>query len=153
MPCLFSHSLTPCLNLPLQYWLKRNEEEAYSIGSLLSLTIFQFPSVKWQIREREGNEKNPFPLFGNGIQRLSFPGMDGNGNSRSSVKMYRIKHLWLTLMNKMHTSSRKRLDFMKQQRQWFVLTFTELFNRSHWMPFHIKPLWPSQSSVDSSHLW
>ena len=41
--------------------------------------------MKWQIREREGNEKNLFPLFGNGNQRLSFPGMDGNRNSRSPL--------------------------------------------------------------------
>ena len=33
-----------------------------------------------KIREREGNEKNPFPHFGNGNQRLSFPRILGNGN-------------------------------------------------------------------------
>ena len=33
-----------------------------------------------KIREREGNEKNPFPQFGNGNQRLSFPRIPGNGN-------------------------------------------------------------------------
>ena len=39
----------------------RNVEEAENIGSLVYLAIFQFPlrfpSVKGQIREREGNEK------------------------------------------------------------------------------------------------
>ena len=29
--------------------------------------------------------KNPFPYFGNRNQRLSFPGMDGNGNSCSPL--------------------------------------------------------------------
>ena len=32
-----------------------------------------------KIRERERNEKNPFPKFGNGNQRLSFPRIPGNG--------------------------------------------------------------------------
>ena len=33
-----------------------------------------------KIREREGNEKNPFPKFGKGNQRLSFPRIPRNGN-------------------------------------------------------------------------
>ena len=90
----FTHYQTPWLILP--FWL---------------------PSVKWQNRnrkgmkksiptigEREGNEKkhsqnsgtgreckNPFPKFRKGNQRLSFLGMDGNGNSRlplSSLNAY-----------------------------------------------------------------
>ena len=44
----------------------RNVKEAENIGSLVSLTIFQFQFVKLQIREREGNEKKTFPKFGNG---------------------------------------------------------------------------------------
>ena len=91
-----------------------NVEEAENIEILVSLTVLQFPlwfpSVKWQIREREGNrkmhshssgtekewkktipifweregnEKNPFPQFGNGNQRLSFPRIPGNGNEKT----------------------------------------------------------------------
>ena len=38
-----------------------------------------------KFREREGNEKNPFPKFGNGNQRPPFLSMTGNGNSRSPL--------------------------------------------------------------------
>ena len=50
-----------------------------------------------KIREREGNDKKALPKFGNGNgmkksipfgtgnQRLSFLGMDGNGNFRSAL--------------------------------------------------------------------
>ena len=37
------------------------------------------------IREREGNEKNPFPQFGNGNQRLSFPKILGNSNGNEKT--------------------------------------------------------------------
>ena len=37
------------------------------------------------IRKLEGNEKKAFPQFGNRNQRLSFLGMDGNGNFRSPL--------------------------------------------------------------------
>ena len=51
----------------------KNIEEAEIIGSLIPLTIFQFllwfPSVKWKIQEREGNEKKLFPQFGKGKGR------------------------------------------------------------------------------------
>ena len=52
-----------------------------------------------KIREREGNDKKALPKFGNGNrmkksipfgngnQRLSFLGMDGNGNSRSPLAL------------------------------------------------------------------
>ena len=33
-----------------------------------------------KIREWEGIKKNPFPQFGNGNQRLSFPRIPRNGN-------------------------------------------------------------------------
>ena len=44
-----------------------------------------------EIREREGNGKNPFPKFGNGNQRLLFPGMDGNGNGNGTKKSRRLE--------------------------------------------------------------
>ena len=47
-----------------------NVQEAENVGILASLKIshfpFWFPTLKGSIREREGNEKNPFPKFGNG---------------------------------------------------------------------------------------
>ena len=39
-----------------------------------------------KIREREGNKKNPFPQFGNGNQRLSFPRIPGNGNGNEKTQ-------------------------------------------------------------------
>ena len=44
-----------------------------------------------KFREREGNEKNPFPKFGNGNQRLLFLGMDGNGNGNGTKKSRRLE--------------------------------------------------------------
>ena len=44
-----------------------------------------------KIREREGNEKNPFPQFGNGNQRLSFPRIPGNGNGNEKKHNMTIK--------------------------------------------------------------
>ena len=38
-----------------------------------------------KIREQEGNEKNPFPHFGNGNQRLSFPRIPGKGNEKKMI--------------------------------------------------------------------
>ena len=35
-----------------------------------------------EIREREGSEKNPFPQFGNRNQRLSFPRIPGTGTGK-----------------------------------------------------------------------
>ena len=35
-----------------------------------------------KIPEQEGNKKNPFPQFGNGNQRLSFPRIPGDGNGK-----------------------------------------------------------------------
>ena len=41
---------------------------------------------KYSRNSGNGREwKNPYPYFGNGNQRLSFPGMDGNRNSRSPL--------------------------------------------------------------------
>ena len=42
-----------------------------------------------KIREREGNERNPFPHFGNGNQRLSFPviPVNENGNGKKSKNL------------------------------------------------------------------
>ena len=52
------------------FYVVWNVEEAENVGILASLTIyhfpFWFPTLKWSIREREGNEKFPFPKFGNG---------------------------------------------------------------------------------------
>ena len=36
-------------------------------------------------QEQEGNEKNPFPHFGNGNQRLSFPRIPRNGNGKKNI--------------------------------------------------------------------
>ena len=41
----------------------------------------------FEIRSREGNGKKTFPKFGNGNQRLLFPGMDGNGNGNGTKKL------------------------------------------------------------------
>ena len=41
-----------------------------------------------KIREQEGNEKNPFPHFGNGHQRLFFPGIPRNGNGIGKETKY-----------------------------------------------------------------
>ena len=43
-----------------------------------------------KIREREGNEKNPSPHFGNGNQRLSFLGT-GTGMEKKVTKYDNIK--------------------------------------------------------------
>ena len=79
-----------------------------------------------KIREREGNEKNPFPKFGNGKgmkkihsrnsgtgrewknpfpkfgkgnQRPPFLGMTGNGNSRSALRwLWQIIDIWLNFI-------------------------------------------------------
>ena len=111
---VFSYSLFNSLaQFTSSIWIVvGNGEEAENIGSLVSLTIFQFQFVKLQIREREGKEKmhshnsetgrkwkethfpnsgmgkewkKAFPKSGNGNQTLSFLGMDGNGNSCSPL--------------------------------------------------------------------
>ena len=47
-----------------------------------------------KIREREENEKNPFQHFGNGNQRLSFQRIPGNGNgNEKNVTWQWKKHL------------------------------------------------------------
>ena len=43
-----------------------------------------------KIREQERNEKIPFPHFGNGNQRLSFPGIPGNRNGKNKQKSMTI---------------------------------------------------------------
>ena len=50
------------------------------------------------IREWEGNEKNPFPQFGNGNQRLSFPKIPGNGNGNEKKHNMTIKEKYLANM-------------------------------------------------------
>ena len=44
-----------------------------------------------KIREREGYEKNPFPHFGSGNQWLSFPRIPGNGNGNEKKHNMTIK--------------------------------------------------------------
>ena len=70
-----------------------------------------------KVQKREGNEKNPFPHFGNRNQMISFPGRDGNGNSRSPL--FRIFTLNILIFNSsliiltQHTSmnmNRKKLQ-------------------------------------------
>ena len=43
-----------------------------------------------KIREREENEKNPFQHFGNGNQRLLFPGINGNGNGTKKLRLLEL---------------------------------------------------------------
>ena len=69
----------------------RNVEEAENIESLVSLTVFQFlfwfPSVKWQIRDRQGKEKKSFPQFGDGKgMKKKHPHNSGTG--RESKKAF-----------------------------------------------------------------
>ena len=91
----------------------RNLEEAEYIGSLISLTVFQFllwfPSEKWHIRERERNEKNLFPKFRNwrgmkktfptfgiekGMKKKAFPNF-GNGNQKAFITRNRRERQFL----------------------------------------------------------
>ena len=51
-----------------------------------------------KIREQEGNEKNPFPQFGNGNQRLSFPRIPGIGNGNEKKHNMTIKEKYLANM-------------------------------------------------------
>ena len=109
MSCLFSHSL---LNFSANYtsyiYLFREMLRNLKILSGIShcnpipvlIPVCEIAisgmEREWKksiptIGEREGNEKKPFPYFGNGNQRLSFWGKDGNGNSRSPLKHIAIK--------------------------------------------------------------
>ena len=108
------HNRLCAKQLHLKYFREPLFSENVGILAFLKISHFPFwfPTLKGSIREWEGNGKNPFPKFGNGKgikkkhsrnsgtgrewknpfpkfgkgnQRLSFLGMDGNGNSRSPL--------------------------------------------------------------------